>query len=101
MAAGDWVSFSLENDTKYDGPYGWIQWKGTDVCIDLYCKCGHQGHYDGEFLYLYECPSCKQRYALGQNVKLIELPDDIAREQGDFFKTDANVVDGKSQKEPY
>lgn len=52
---------------------GWIQWKGTDVCIDLHCQCGHHGHYDGEFLYFYECPACHTKYAVGQNVKLIAL----------------------------
>lgn len=53
--------------------HGWIQWKGTMVCIDLHCKCGHHGHFDGEFFYFYECPNCKAKYAVGQNVKLIPL----------------------------
>lgn len=22
-------------------PNGWIQWKGTDVCMDVYCSCGY------------------------------------------------------------
>ena len=34
-----------------DGPHGWIQWKGTDVCIDLHCECGSHGHVDGDFVY--------------------------------------------------
>ena len=53
--------------------HGWIQWKGTDVCVDLHCKCGHHGHYDGDFLYFYQCPACGTKYAVGQNIKLIPL----------------------------
>jgi hypothetical protein len=55
--------------------HGWIQWKGTDACIDLHCKCGHMGHHDGMFFYHYECPECGAKYSVGQNVKLIPLND--------------------------
>lgn len=76
-------------DNLTDGPHGWIQWKGTDVCIDLQCSCGHQGHYDGYFLYFFECPSCKAKYALGQNVKLIPLTAEQVQyvEESSGFKT--------------
>ncbi len=57
-------------------PRGWIQWKGTDICIDLHCGCGYMGHYDGDFFYFYECPVCHTRYAVGQNVKLIPLTEE-------------------------
>jgi len=72
-----------------DEPHGWIQWKGTDVCIDLHCKCGHHGHFDGYFLYYYECPECHTKYALGQCVKLIELSKEEIKEAGNF-KTDTD-----------
>lgn len=52
---------------------GWIQWKGTDVCMDLHCKCGLFSHIDTEFFYAFECPNCHTKYAVGQNIKLIEL----------------------------
>lgn len=55
--------------------HGWIQWKGTDACVDLHCKCGALLHYDGDFLYYFECPHCQRMFALGQNIKLIELTD--------------------------
>lgn len=32
-------------------PHGWIQWKGTDVCMDFHCECGEANHYDGYFAY--------------------------------------------------
>ena len=67
-------------DFPDDVPHGWIQWKGTDVCIDLHCECGYLGHCDREFFYAYECPSCHRKYAVGQNVKLIPLTDEQAEE---------------------
>lgn len=54
---------------------GWIQWKGTDVCMDVHCKCGYHGHIDGEFFYRYECAGCGQKYAVGEVVKLIPLTE--------------------------
>ena len=54
--------------------YGAIQWKGTEVCIDLECSCGHQWHYDGWFSRSYfRCPKCGAGYAVGRIVKLIPL----------------------------
>ena len=67
--------FNVENI-----PHGWIQWKGTDVCIDLHCKCGHHGHVDADFFYYYDCPKCHTKYAVGQNIKLIELNADQIKE---------------------
>lgn len=53
--------------------HGWIQWKGTDVCIDLHCVCGSHGHFDGDFMYSVQCMDCGRKYRVGQNVALIEL----------------------------
>lgn len=61
--------------------HGWIQWKGTNVCIDLHCKCGAHMHFDGEFFYHFQCPHCGRKYAVGQNVALIELTEAEAKEQ--------------------
>lgn len=52
---------------------GWIQWKGTDVCMDMVCTCGASGHFDGDFCYYVSCRFCGRQYAVGQNIKLIEL----------------------------
>lgn len=60
-------------DNPQTESHGWIQWKGTDVCMDIHCKCGHFGHFDGDFFYNYVCPECGTHYAVGQNVKLIKL----------------------------
>lgn len=69
-----------KHDPAPDGAHGWIQWKGTQVCIDLHCTCGHHGHVDGDFFYFYQCPACNKVFAVGQHVKLIELTDKQVQE---------------------
>lgn len=54
-------------------PSGWLQWKGTDVCMDIYCKCGYHSHYDGDFTYHIECPKCKTIYYCNGHIEFIEL----------------------------
>jgi len=69
----------MENkDAPSERPYGWIQWKGTDVCMDVHCVCGHHGHVDKDFFYFYKCPKCGKKYAVGAVVKLIPLTDEQA-----------------------
>lgn len=52
-----------------------IQWKGTDVCLDVHCACGHHGHFDGDFAYFVQCPACGAVYELGTQVKLVKTDD--------------------------
>ena len=68
-------------DNSSEGASGWIQWKGTDVCIDLKCVCGAGAHMDAEFFYFYECGNCHRKYAVGQTVKLIELTPEQAENE--------------------
>ena len=63
----------VEAEAKMVGPHGLIQWKGTEVCIDLYCKCGAHLHHDGEFFYNFECGKCGKVWAVSPYVKLIEM----------------------------
>lgn len=49
-----------------------IQWKGTEVCIDVWCKCGEDCHFDGDFAYHLQCPKCNTIYELGTQVKMKE-----------------------------
>ncbi len=72
----DFYEAVYSQDNPEGDAHGCIQWKGTDVCIDLHCKCGYHGHFDGDFFYFYECPSCHAKYAVGQNVKLIPLNEE-------------------------
>ena len=49
-------------------PATFIQWKGTDACIDVGCTCGWSGHIDGLFAYAYRCPACSAVWELGTQV---------------------------------
>jgi len=41
------------------GPtHAFVQWKGTDVCMDFNCECGDFGHLDTMFAYFVKCQSC-------------------------------------------
>ncbi len=65
-----------DNQKTFGGsPHGWIQWKGTNVCIDIHCECGELSHYDGEFMYVIQCPACNRKYFANGNIELIEIED--------------------------
>ena len=53
--------------------HGLIQWKGTDVCIDIHCKCGNINHFDGYFFYKYKCPKCNVIYKTDPKINFIEI----------------------------
>jgi hypothetical protein len=60
----------------YEGnPHGWIQWKGTDVCMDIHCKCGYLSHVDADFAYFVRCPECETVYQCNGHVELIEITE--------------------------
>lgn len=51
-----------------------IQWKGTDVCLDFHCyKCDTFSHFDGDFCYYLRCPTCQQVYAMPSVVSLLAV----------------------------
>ncbi len=59
---------------KWQGkPHGWIQWKGTRVCMDVHCVCGKMSHIDGDFVYFVKCPNCGRVYYCNGHIELIEL----------------------------
>lgn len=67
----------LVSERPKDISYGWIQWKGTDVCMDVHCKyCVEEfnvfGHIDAEFAYYVRC-SCGRVYALNGHIELVEV----------------------------
>lgn len=67
-------------ETYEDKLCGWVQWKGTDVCMDVRCKCGYLSHIDAEFLYHVRCPKCKTVYMCNGHIELIEITDPEAAE---------------------
>jgi hypothetical protein len=52
-----------------------IQWKGTEVCMDFYCACGYHGHVDEGFAYYVQCYSCGALYETGTQVKFVRVED--------------------------
>lgn len=53
-----------------------IQWKGTNVCMDVYCRaCGCHFHIDADFAYFVRCPRCRKVYEVGTQVKLTEVEE--------------------------
>jgi len=60
-------------ETYTGKPHGWIQWKGTDVCMDFHCKCGNHSHIDDDFVYNIKCPKCGTVYMCNGHIEMIEL----------------------------
>lgn len=61
------------HDPIYEGPNGWIQWKGTNVCMDVYCTCGGHTHVDGDFVYAIKCGECGALYEVSGHIALIPV----------------------------
>lgn len=78
----DWNLGKLDNDGTT--PRCFIQWKGTDVCVDLYCTCGQSHHFDGYFLYAWKCPTCGKCWEMGTEVRMRETADDAPCLQTEF-----------------
>ena len=65
---------------------GNIQWKGTDVCMDISCSCGSSGHIDGMFAHQVKCLGCGRSFVLHTVVQMTEVayePDGCCIEFGD------------------
>lgn len=75
-----WDAAARAEKVDTDAPHGWIQWKGTDACVDLHCACGTLGHFDGYFGYQFRCKDCDRHYGIGQNVVLAEMTDEEVAE---------------------
>lgn len=52
-----------------------IQWKGTDVCLDLECSCGALVHLDGRFAYAVRCIKCNSVYEMPSTMVVEPIPD--------------------------
>lgn len=61
----------IPNDAPPKTHHIFIQWKGTDVCLDFNCpECGHHGHFDGYYAYALGCKGCGAIYEMPQWVSL-------------------------------
>lgn len=60
-----------------------IQWKGTDLCMDFHCECGRHSHIHGMFGYVIECVGCGALYEMGTQVRAYRMSDEEARQWRD------------------
>lgn len=72
-------------------PHGWIQWKGTDVCIDLRCICGVLGHLDTDFMYNVKCKNCGRVYMVSGYVELVEWNKEELANPKNYHNTTTKV----------
>lgn len=63
-----------------DDPHAFIQWKGTDVCMDFHCTCSAHGHFDGFFAYFVKCQHCGTIWQMPHNLAVVKV--DLSDEQG-------------------
>jgi len=57
-------------------PNAFIQWKGTDVCMDCYCLCGDQFHIDADFAYAVKCPHCSRVYEMSAMIEMRQIKEE-------------------------
>lgn len=55
--------------------YCFIQWKGTDVDMDLKCNCGVTSRVTGYLAYNIKCCVCGTIYKSSHKIELTELAD--------------------------
>ncbi len=60
---------------KHNDFDGFIQWKGTDICMDFHCECGHHNHYDGHYAHVIKCSKCGNMYAPSCNIEMIKIKE--------------------------
>jgi hypothetical protein len=53
-------------------PFGFIQWQGTSVCMDVHCICGALVHIDAAFTFAVQCGECGKCYLCRPFIELIE-----------------------------
>lgn len=51
-----------------------IQYKGSEICIDMYCSCGKDSHFDGDFARYVRCPYCQKVWELNSHITTTEVP---------------------------
>ena len=72
--AGERIAVATSAESTWDAPanpFTFIQWKGTDVCLDLHCECGEHSHLDGYFAYVIKCGRCGAEWQMPTYMTLI------------------------------
>lgn len=71
---------AMEKKRDTPMPGARIQWKGTDVCMDVFCDCGADYHIDADFCYFVLCPKCGKTFVCNPDIELIETTYDASDE---------------------
>jgi hypothetical protein len=71
-ATGEWSLDTAPAGTELET---FVQWKGTDLCMDVHCRCGTSSHIDGMFAYYVKCPNCGTVYELSTRLLARVVPD--------------------------
>lgn len=75
-------------------PEAFIQWKGTDVCMDFQCECGENSHFDGDFAYAVKCPKCLTVWQMPWNL----YPRKMTREMDAYWYDHAQPLQGEEDE---
>lgn len=81
---------------KLNFPHGFAQWKGTDICMDIHCRCGYHSHVDGYFAHRVECPACHRTYVANFNIELVEYTDRRNQDDGSVLMDNEVEIDMSS-----
>lgn len=74
-------------------PYSFMQWKGTDVCMDFHCLCGAHHHVDGMFVYAIRCMPCGRLYEMPWYIQPILIDETVPKLNPDGSYWHANAVE--------
>lgn len=86
---------AFDLNSELTEPHAFIQWKGTDVCMDFCCECGANCHFDGEFAYTVKCPHCGVVWEMPQHLfprKADARTNDYWRENPKLLVPDEDLI---------
>jgi len=83
---------------QYDGeqPHAFIQWKGTDVCMDFHCECGAHCHFDGYFAYALKCPHCNAVWEMPHEV----FPRKVCDQTYEYWRDNPQMLEFDEDLQP-
>ena len=70
-------------------PRAFIQYKGTDICMDFYCECGAHCHFDGYFAYTVKCPHCQAIWEMPFNI----YPRKVCSETYEHWRENPQILE--------
>lgn len=83
------------NYAETEEPHAFVQWKGTNVCMDFHCECGAQCHFDGDFAYTVKCPHCETVWEM----PFILFPRKVCSETYEYWRENPQLLNADSDYE--